>query len=211
MPVFARLVQLGYRGVDRAAYEDHNVYKKIRDAADALVIQLLGEIERQTGRRADFRQGAADTRNWELGDPELIHELRRAALHLAASGGLPSDPPGVIDPTGDPLLREAYRAERLEKTTHLVRHSESSGVYVPLFFPRSFWMDEPGLSVGSAQGLLLETEPLANVLAGESPSSPWADAADYLAALREAAQAAVETGLTLELYWEEKQTSAGEV
>jgi len=211
VPVFARLTLLGYRGVDKSAYTDFNVYKKIRDAADEMVLRILGEIEKQTRRRAELKQENADTRNWRLGDPDLVHELRRAALHLDADGKLPDPPPGVMDPTGDALLREAYRSERMPKLAHLVRHGESSGIYVPAFFPAPFWMEEPGLSVGSAQGLLLETEKLSEALGGEPPSSSWSDAADYLAALREAAAAAVETGLALELYWEESRESAGEV
>ncbi len=215
VPVFARLTLLGYRGVDKAAYSDFNIFKKVRDAADELVLRILGEVEKQTRRVPQLKQGEADTRNWELGDPDLIHELRRAALHLQADGKLPDPPPGVMDPTGDVLLRDAYRSETMPKMAHLVRHGESSGIYVPLFFPAPFWLEEPGVSVGSAQGLLLETETLSSAFTGGqadgSLPDAWSEAAQYLAALREAALAATETGLTLELYWEESQRSAGEV
>lgn len=211
MSVYARLVQLGYQGVDAGIYPDRQIYKKIRDAADRLVIAMLAEVERQTRRRPELTQGRPDTRNWKLGDPELMHELRRAALHLEDSGRLPVPPPGVIDPTGDPLLRDAFREAGPGKLSHLIRHAESSGIYIPLMFPRAFWMEEPGLSVGSAPGLLLETEKLAGILANEEPSSPWLEAADFLSGIREACKASVETGLTVELYYEKGISSAGEV
>ncbi len=211
MAVFARLVLLGYRGVNPAGYSDYNVYKRVRDASDELVTRILAEVQRQTRRIPELKQGDPDTRHWKIGDPDLLHELRRCALHLEQDGRLPDSPPGIMDPTGDILLRDAYRSPALPKCAHFIRHGESSGLYVPLFFPEPFWMEEPGISVGSAQALLMETENLAATLAGEMPSSPWSDSADSLEALRAAAQAAVKTGLSVELFWEEITTSAGEV
>lgn len=98
----------------------------------------------------------------------FIHHLRRAYLRRRAD---PSFRAATLsaddDPMDDPLLIEAYSRE--DEPSHLVSHSDCSGFYVPLDFPRVIladpkYNDELGGMVGSSHRLRAELETVAPAL-----------------------------------------------
>jgi len=102
-----------------------------------------------------------------IGNYNLIHHLRRYALHIEVNGKPPLD--CSEDPCKDELLLKIYDDELKTSFPHLIDHSDCDGYYIPVEFPKPIWIkpseidieeevDNPLISIGSTINLLKELE-----------------------------------------------------
>ncbi|MFJ4781262.1 hypothetical protein [Streptomyces sp. NPDC088762] len=130
----------------------------------------IGELLERAGARQwaepdlDEEEGA----EFEAWGYSGLHNVRRLAVHLAASGRLPEPLDGSQRATDDPLLSEVYEALPSDPPgpfDHLVHHSDCEGYYVPVDFAHVI-VDKkaPGGYLGSSVRLLEEARRLAEAL-----------------------------------------------
>ncbi|MEW6775949.1 MAG: hypothetical protein AB1405_06630 [Bdellovibrionota bacterium] len=170
--IYGRLNILGYGSVDRAAFESFTKFKEARDAADALVLEVLDQVALQTGAPARLPPAAASPGNPRpLGELETWLDLKRLAAH-AEGGSLPEGPRDFPDPSADPVLRPYLSGKEASNYPHLLGHAESEGVFIPLPFPRPFWLAKEQVSVGSVPGLAAELERLERIVGAHKDVFP---------------------------------------
>lgn len=164
--IYGRLRRLGYKSLDRDDFESFTRFREERDRADGEVLAILEEIGRQVGEAPQYpKQHETGGEPVALGKPAEILDLMRIAAHLE-DGALPPEPRTTTDPSADPVLSPyLLRNKDPKRFTHLLGHAESSGYYVPLEFPRPFFLIDTSRSVGSSQGLLKELTQLGELLA----------------------------------------------
>lgn len=103
-----------------------------------------------------------------MGSYSALHTVRRVAVHLAATGGLP-DPVKEHDRAADdPLLKKAYDegpGQSAGPFDHLIHHGDDRGYYVPVDFGQVIFDERlEGIALGSSVRLLAETRRIASAL-----------------------------------------------
>lgn len=104
-----------------------------------------------------------------IGNYNLIHHLRRYALHIDINGKLTDDFSSLLDPCEDKLLLKIYDEELKTNFPHLIDHSDCDGYYIPVEFSTPVWIkpseidiedDDSSMliSIGSSINLLKELE-----------------------------------------------------
>lgn len=196
--IYGRLRTLGRASVPREAHERYPAFKAARDKADDELMALLLAIEEQTGSTPVMgEQGESDSLPTDLAETKIWLDLKRLAA-WAEKGELPEGRRTTLDPADDPKLAPYLDGtQEPERFSHFLRHAEASGYYVPLAFPRPFWLPEQQLSVGSAQMLIAELDELGTRL--RPRKSEFTDEWTLLGRLHELAERAVARNLTLEL------------
>lgn len=152
MSIDARLV-----GTDNEEYEDY-YGPFVKRAAEALIEQgvkvpsfSIGPTEQDYGDK--------------IGDKSGIHLLRSYAACIAFNGEPPVEPDFSFIGYE---LNEMYAGRmKFEPFTHLIKHSDEDGFYLPIEFPTPFMMrksddgfDSWACNVGSSQALLKELDEL---------------------------------------------------
>jgi hypothetical protein len=149
-----------------AAIAERNV-----DAQKALR-RDLGRINRLLSKQSlpqhDEPETIVETPDFSplIGHPySWLHRLRRVLAYVrAGQRATPID--SQANPAEDPLLRREYANKRND--SHLIRHSDCSGYYVPVDFQSpllgTFLTEPPGGPVGSTQRLRGDLRAVAPVL-----------------------------------------------
>lgn len=196
--IYGRLRRLGYKSLERGDFESFTRFREERDRADGEVLAILEEIGCQVGEAPHYpKQDETGGEPVALGEPAEILDLMRIAAHLE-DGALPPEPRTTTDPSADPVLSPyLLRNKDPKRFTQLLGHAESSGYYVPLEFPKPFFLVDTSRSVGSSQGLLQELAKLNELL--DPRASEFPRETEVLKRLLPLARESVRTLLAIEL------------